>query len=184
MVKRSAIERAIESLSGQSDERRAPAPRPCASRENARQQRTGRHARKCNVCQYPDRKAIEQDFLSWRSADQIAKDYGIAGLSSIYRQAQATGLIDRRANTSRLALSPIIGRAVTVEVTADSVVRAVELFARLNGDGQLITAPRHVIHHSSRPKAAPLAALQQPASSAEPAEPNRQNSRVEHHANH
>jgi hypothetical protein len=184
MVKRSAIERAVESLSGQSDERQAPAPRPRASRKNARKSRTGRHARKCNVCRHPDRKAIEQDFLHWRSADQIAKDYGIADHSSIYRHAHASGLFDRRANTIRLALSPLIERAMTVEVTADSVIRAVELLARLNGDGQLINPPKHVIHHSSRPTAAPPDALQHPASSVQPPEPNRQNARVEHHANH
>ena len=184
MVKRSAIERAIESLGGQGDRSQARRARRRTAGAKGCQSASARHKRKCNVCQHPDRKAIEQDFLSWRSADQIAKDYGIADHSSIYRHAHASGLFARRANTIRLALSPIIERAMTVEVTADSVVRAIELLARLNGDGHLINAPKYVIHHSSRPTTAPPDALQQPASSAEPAEPNRQNVRIEHHANH
>ena len=183
MVKRSAIERAIESLGGQGDRSQARPARRCTAGAKGCQSESARHKRKCNVCQHSDRRAIEQDFLSWRSADQIAEDYRIADHSSIYRHAHATALLDRRANTIRLALSPIIERAMTVEVTANSVVRAVELFARLNGDGQLINAPKHVIHHSSRPTAAPPDALRQPASSADPAEPNRQNARVKHHAN-
>ena len=184
MVRRSAIERAIESLGGQGDRSQARRARRCTAGAKGCQSASARHKRKCNVCKHSDRKAIEQDFLSWRSADQIAEDYGIADQSSIYRHAHATGLIDRRANTIRLALSPIIERAVTVEVTADSVIRAIKLFALLNGDGQLITAPRHVIHHSSRPTAAPPDTLQLPAPIVQTAEPNRQNVRVEHHANH
>jgi len=184
MAKRSAIKRAIERLAGHGAESSAPTLPHRAAKPSSRRSVPARHNRKCNVCRHPDRKAIEQDFLSWRSPDQIAKDYGIADHSSIYRHAHASGLFARRANTIRLALSPIIERAMTVEVTADSVVRAIELLARLNGDGQLINAPKHVIHHSSRPTTAPPDALQQPASSAEPAEPNGQNVRVEHHANH
>ena len=183
MVKRSAIERAIESLGGQGDRSQARRARRCTAGAKGCQSASARHKRKCNVCQHPDRKAIEQDFLSWRSADQIAKDYGIADHSSIYRHAHASGLFARRANTIRLALSPIIERAMTVEVTADSVVRAVELFARLTGDGQLINAPKHLIHHSSRPTAAPPDTLQLPAPIVQTAEPNRQNARVKHHAN-
>jgi hypothetical protein len=184
MAKRSAIERAAQWLADHGD---APppavAPRRRASRKHGRRA-AARHNRKCNVCRHREREAIERDFLSWRSADQIADDYGIADHSSICRHAHATGLFDRRAATIRLALNPIIERAVTVEVTADSVVRAVELFAHLITDGQLINPPKHVIHHSAKPPMPPPNAFEHPASSVPPPEPNRQNPRVEPHATH
>ena len=172
MAKRSAIKRAVERLAGHGDKSQASTPRPGAARASRRRSAPARHNRKCNVCRHPDRKAIEQDFLRWRSPDQIAEDYGIADHSSIYRHAHATGLFDRRANTIRLALAPIVEHAMTVEVTADAVIRAVELLAKLNADGQFVKPPTHVIHHSNR-----SAQLQSP-------KPNRQNAQIEHNATH
>ena len=172
MAKRSAIKRAVERLAGHGDKTQESTSRPAAARASRRRSTAARHNRKCNVCRHPDRKAIDQDFLSWRSPDQIAKEYGIADHSSIYRHAHATGLFDRRANTIRLALAPIIEHAMTVEVTADAVIRAVELLAKLNADGQFVKPPTHVIHHSNR-----SARLQTP-------KPNRQNAQVEHNATH
>ena len=172
MAKRSAIKRAVERLAGHGDKPRASTPRGRTAGAKSRRSAPARHNRKCNVCRHPDRKAIEQDFLSWRSPDQIAQDYGIADHSSIYRHAHATGLFDRRANTIRLALAPIIEHAMTVEVTADAVIRAIELLAKLNADGQFVKPPTHVIHHSNR-----SAQLQSP-------KPNRQNAQIEHNATH
>jgi len=188
MSKRSAIERAVDWLSegGESSRRRGSvddrqAPRLGRARRK-RRPATARHSRKCSVCRHRDRGAIEQDFLGWRSPDQIAADHGIADHSSIYRHAHATGLFDRRARTIRLALGPIIERAMTVEVTADAIVRAVELLARLNADGHLTEPATHVIHHSGRPSAARADASQQAASQVHPSKPNRQNPQEVHHA--
>ena len=123
----------------------------------------GRHTRKCNVCRHPDRDAIEQDFLRWRSPDRIAKDYGIADHSSVYRHVHATGLFARRRATIRLALEPLIERAETVKVTANAIVSAVRVYAHLNDAGEWIEP---ATSHS------PLA----PALS----HPNRQTVRTEH----
>ena len=172
MAKRAAIKRAVERLAGRGEESSAPTLRHRAAKPSSRRSVPARHNRKCNVCRHPDRKAIEQDFLSWRSPDQIAEDYGIADHSSIYRHAHATGLFDRRANTIRLALAPIVEHAMTVEVTADAVIRAVELLAKLNADGQFIKPPTHVIHHSNR------------SAQLQPQKPNRQNAQIEHNATH
>jgi len=38
---------------------------------------------------------------------------------------------------------------MTVEVTADSVIRAVELMAQLDSDGRPTPPTKHVIHHTS-----------------------------------
>jgi len=155
MRKRSAIDRAVDwlsksdeesSLSDRTDRKRAP--RLIAARPK-RRSALARHSRKCSVCRHRDRDAIEYDFLTWQSPDQIAANYGIADHSSIYRHAHATGLFDRRARTIRLALCPIVEQAMTVEVTADAVIRAVELFAQLNSDGRLTPPTKHVIYHTS-----------------------------------
>ena len=188
MRKRSAIERAAEwlaengkdgELSEQIDGRRAP--RLTAARQN-RRPAPARHSRKCSLCRHREREAIERDFLSWQSPDQIVEDYGIADHSSIYRHAHATGLFDRRAQTIRLALGPIVERAMTVELTANSVVRAIELLARLNADGRLTPPVTHVIHQSSRSAASPAEASRHAATTTQNGQSNRQNRQVGHNA--
>ncbi len=105
------------------------------SRKNLR-----RHARKCGVCRHPNRKEIEQDFLCWQSPDAIAKTHGIADHSSIYRHAHAAGLFERRSQTLRIALGPIIEKAMTVRVTADAVIRAAVVCINLNSGIQPVSA--------------------------------------------
>lgn len=184
MRKRSAIKRAAEwlaknntdsGLPEQSGRKRAPrlaTPRP------KRRSALARHRRKCSVCRHRDRDAIERDFLAWQSPDQIAANHGIADHSSIYRHAHATGLFHRRARTIRLALCPIVEQAMTVEVTASSVIRAIELLAQLDADGRLIPPEKHVVHHSSGPRAVPPGASKQHISGAPNRNSNRQNLQV------
>jgi hypothetical protein len=115
----------------QSDRRKTPARKRSRPAPN-------RHSRKCSVCRHADRAPIDQDFLAWHSPDRIAKDYGIADHSSIYRHAHATGLFNKRAKTIRLALAPLIERAETVEVTADAIIRAVYVVTHLDDDGNWV----------------------------------------------
>ena len=68
----------------------------------------GPHTRRCNVCRHPNRKAIEHEFLRWRSPDQIAREYGIPDHSSIYRHVHATGIFARRRKAVRVALESVI----------------------------------------------------------------------------
>ncbi|HXX46042.1 MAG TPA: hypothetical protein VEJ38_15035 [Candidatus Acidoferrales bacterium] len=190
MRKRTAIDRAVEwlsksgqesTLSDRSDRKRAP--RLTTARPK-RRSALARHRRKCSVCRHRDRDAIEQDFLSWQSPDQIAANYGIADHSSIYRHAHATGLFYRRAQTIRLALSPIVEQAMTVEVTANSVIRAIELLARLDADGRLAPPVTHIIHQSNRPATSSREASKHAATTAQNGESNRQNRQVGHDATH
>jgi hypothetical protein len=168
MKKHAALNRALKFLY---QDGAPPAPAPAPRKRNAARPRAAsasRHNRKCCVCRHVDRKAIERDFLSWRSADRIAEEYAIADHSSIYRHAHATGLFSRRASTVRLALSPLIEKSLVVPVTADSIVRAVIAFAHINDDGQWIEPPRRVVHESHRapsPRPAP------DSSDANPAQP-------------
>lgn len=119
-----------------------------------------RHTRKCNVCRHPEREAIEHGFLCWRSPDALAREYGIADHSSIYRHVHATGIFARRRANLRMALEPLIEQAESVEVTANAFVNAVRLYASINDDGQLIRPPtRHVVvvkHDPPLPSESPL----------------------------
>jgi hypothetical protein len=115
-----------------------PAPRARTRGPKNRPSAPGRHSRKCTICRHPDRALIEEDFVSWCSAAQISKDYGIPDRFSIYRHAHATGLFKKRARRISFALSPLIEQAQSVEVSARSIIRAVEVFAHLDEDGKWI----------------------------------------------
>jgi hypothetical protein len=132
-----------------------------------------RHSRRCNVCKHPDREAIELDFLRWRSPDDIAKDYGIADHSSIYRHVHATGIFARRRQTIRLALEPLLERAHTVKVTASAVISAVRLYAQMNDAGEWIRPVKTVIIHHVTDSVAPSSEQGQ-------SNPNRQIRELEH----
>jgi hypothetical protein len=98
------------------------------------------HSRECSICRHPERDLIDQDFLHWTNVDSIATAYRIQR-RAIYRHAHATNLFERRNGDLRFALGRIIEQAGTVPVTADTIVRAVRLFACLNDDGDWIGPP-------------------------------------------
>lgn len=89
------------------------------------------HRRRCSVCSHPDRAAIEEAFLDWENVSQLTREYGLPGRTAIYRHARAIGLDRKREGNMRVALERIIEKASTATATADAVVRAVELYARL-----------------------------------------------------
>jgi hypothetical protein len=102
-----------------------------------------RHKRKCTICRHPEREAIEQDYLEWRSPEAIARDYGIADHSSVYRHIHATGLRHKRLSPVRAALESIIERAADAKnITGDTIVRAVWAYAHINDSGQWIDPPK------------------------------------------
>jgi hypothetical protein len=121
-----------------SDTGRPSQPKPRAA--------MGPHTRRCNVCRHPDRKAIEHEFLRWRSPDKIAREYGIADHSSIYRHVHATGIFARRRKAVRVALESIIECAEVVKVTASSLVKAVHAYTHISEVGEWIKHPtEHIV---------------------------------------
>ncbi|MGH9495451.1 MAG: hypothetical protein ACRD3B_10675 [Candidatus Sulfotelmatobacter sp.] len=104
----------------------------------------GHHERLCLVCRSPFRENIEEEFIHWHNVHEIAQHYGIEP-RTIYRHARAFNLYDQRDRNLRFSLVHIIHRAQNVRVTADSVVRAVHHFARINRDGHWVDPPTHVI---------------------------------------
>jgi hypothetical protein len=98
----------------------------------------GRHEKFCALCKHPQREDIERDFVGWRSPAEIAKRYRLSDRSTVYRHAHAFGLFAKRQRNVRAALERIIEKAGEVEVTAASVVAAVQAYAKINGQGQWI----------------------------------------------
>jgi hypothetical protein len=70
-----------------------------------------RHRRRCKVCAHPERDAVEQDFLCWRSPEKLAGDYDIADHCSTYRQVHSTGLYPCWCQSIRAALETILERS-------------------------------------------------------------------------
>jgi hypothetical protein len=111
-----------------------------------------RHERKCGVCRHPEREAIEQDYLDWRSPETIARDYGIADHSSIYRHIRATGLRAKRNAPARRMLESIFERGVTGPITGSTIIRAVWAYTHLNDSGEWVEPPKvaRVVRKSSQ----------------------------------
>jgi hypothetical protein len=106
--------------------------------------RLGRHETNCKVCQHPERLAIEEEFVSWKSPSKIAKDWELRDRTTLYRHAWATGLMEKRRRNVRAALESIIERGTDVVVTAAAVVLAVAAYARINSEGRLVERSERV----------------------------------------
>lgn len=132
--------------------RRKPAPhhdRQARGSRNHESQITNRyslshHSRHCTICRHHEREAIEEDFVHWHPPRHIARDYNIT-TRALYRHAHAAGLFSLRDRNLRFALGHIVERAMDVAPSADSIIRAVHAYARVNDHGQWIEPPAHVI---------------------------------------
>jgi len=114
------------------------------------------HQAHCGICGDELQEEIDERFANWDCVSQIADDYEI-DRSALYRHAHATGLFARRDRNIRRALGHIIDEASRVDVTADSVVRAVKMLAHINARGEWVNPPTRVVFSSTAarpPKAA------------------------------
>jgi hypothetical protein len=98
----------------------------------------GRHEKFCTICKHPKREEIERDFINWHSPAEIAKKYRLSDRGTVYRHAHVFGLFAKRRRNVRAALEHIIERAGAVEVSAASVVAAVQAYAKINAQGQWV----------------------------------------------
>ena len=104
-----------------------------------------RHRRRCVVCTHRQRDDIEQNFLRWRSPEKLARDYGIADHSSIYRHVHATGLYALRQRTIHAALESILERSDRAHASDIDVVRAASAYAHIDHSGQWVDPPTQFI---------------------------------------
>jgi hypothetical protein len=139
-------------LASSSESGQAPQQRRSATNSIANFQR---HSRKCQICNHPERKAIENDFFEWKRANGIEQRYGLHGKSTIYRHARATGLdVQRRENLSRRAEEVLEKVSLIQNPSASLILRAVQALASLNERGQRIKPPAtHAVVSTTAPPA-------------------------------
>lgn len=140
-----------------------------------------RHARKCAICNHPDREFIEEDFVAWRSEAFLCRVYTLPSPSSIYRHASATGLLARRRRNLRGVAERIMENVNGATVTASAVLRAMRIFASITEDGQWADVPRRsvVTHiHTHAPSSASSLDPAPPASPSNDHAPNCHSERV------
>jgi hypothetical protein len=68
---------------------------------------------------------------------KIASEYSVSR-DSVYRHANAFGLMEKRRRNVRIALERIIEKAGDVEVNAAAVVSAISAYARINSRGEWV----------------------------------------------
>jgi hypothetical protein len=85
---------------------------------------------------------IEDDFVDWNRAAEIAKQYGINGRSALYRHGRATGLDVRRRENLRMVVEKVLEDVDYVDTpTASALLRAVRTLACINERGQWVEPP-------------------------------------------
>jgi hypothetical protein len=104
----------------------------CASSTSKRPS-FSRHRRKCAVCSHPQRAAIEDAFLRFRSPSILASDYDVPR-RTIYRHACALGLFPRRNLRLAHSLELIMEKADRFEPTPDDIITAVDRYRKFDPD--------------------------------------------------
>lgn len=132
------------------------------------------HSRKCVICNHSDRADIEEDFVSWHNVELIQRDYDLGNYRAIYRHARATGLYQRRRENLRFAAELLIEHADQVKPSPDAILRAIQICARLSGQGEWVEPAKHVIFSSNANAAAPEPEPESQAEAREEEPPNRQ----------
>ena len=99
------------------------------------------HSRNCSICRHPEREAIEEAFMQWHSGKFIAREFDVPW-RSIYRHAKAANLFALRRRNVRNSLEYIIERSASTKPTADAIIRAVQLYTKINDAGELVETPK------------------------------------------
>ena len=115
-----------------------------------------RHQRKCEICNHPDRDAIEEEFVHWHQPYAISSRYNVSK-QSIYRHAHATGLIVQRRENTRSILERILEQAAgtATRITGQTVINALRAYTCLTDDGRWVEPPSRVVFSTSPPIAHP-----------------------------
>ncbi|MGB8541054.1 MAG: hypothetical protein WCD49_05395 [Candidatus Acidiferrales bacterium] len=106
-----------------------------------------RHRRVCTICHHPEREAIEEAFLQWKTVRLIAREFDASGgATSIYRHARALNLFKQRNLNLRSALELIIEESQRVSPSAEAIIKAIRAHTRMNDLGEWIDPPTtHII---------------------------------------
>jgi len=95
-----------------------------------------RHSRRCIICHHPDREAIEEEFVHWRSPSRLAHDYKLSDYRTIYRHARAAGLLLQRRERLHSALDAFVESVDDVTFTGDTILRAMRAYSCIDSHGR------------------------------------------------
>jgi hypothetical protein len=99
------------------------------------------HQRCCTICRHPDREAIEEAFLQWRSPHHLAREFKLSCRTTIYRHANALGLFAKRRRNLRAALENVIEESETIHPTGTELIAAVRAMTCLKDSGDWVEPP-------------------------------------------
>jgi hypothetical protein len=120
-----------------------------------------RHSRRCIICHHPEREAIEEEFVHWRSPSKLAHDYKLADYRTVYRHARAVGLLLQRRERLHSALDAFVESVDDVTFTGDTILRAMRAYSCIDSHGRWTEIPTQVQFSTSndahRPQPSPRA---------------------------
>ena len=99
------------------------------------------HQRRCAICTHPDREAIEEAFLQWRSPYHLRSEFKLPSRTSVYRHAQALGLFAKRRRNLRAALENVIEESETIHPSGTELIAAVRAMTCLKDNGDWVEPP-------------------------------------------
>jgi hypothetical protein len=103
-----------------------------------------RHSRRCIICHHPERDAIEEEFVHWRSPSRLAHDYKLGDYRTIYRHARAAGLLLQRRERLHSALDAFVESVDDVTFTGDTILRAMRAYSCIDSQGRWTEIPTQV----------------------------------------
>jgi hypothetical protein len=103
-----------------------------------------RHSRRCIICHHPERDAIEEEFVHWRSPSRLAHDYKLGDYRTIYRHARAAGLLLQRRERLHSALDAFVESVDDVTFTGDTILRAMRAYSCIDSHGRWTEIPTQV----------------------------------------
>ena len=96
------------------------------------------HQRCCTICHHPDREAIEEAFLQWRSPHHMLGEFKILSRTTLYRHAHALGLFAKRRRNLRAALENVIEESETIHPSGSELIAAVRAMTCLKDNGDWV----------------------------------------------
>jgi hypothetical protein len=103
-----------------------------------------RHSRRCIICHHPERDAIEEEFVHWRSPSRLAHDYKLADYRTVYRHARAADLLLQRRERLHSALDAFVESVDDVTFTGDTILRAMRAYSCIDSHGRWTEIPTQV----------------------------------------
>ncbi len=118
-----------------------------------------RHSRRCIICHHPEREAIEEEFVHWRTPWKLSQDYKLADYRTVYRHARAAGLLLQRRERLHSALDAFVESVDDVTFTGDTILRAMRAYSCIDSHGRWTEIPTQVQFSTSndahRPQSSP-----------------------------